>query len=200
MSDELKPLSGDDREFLAELQHELATQDKVCQASPRYWGIMHEFWYPCREGDQDRYDVYDEDGCDVFSLEEAIKDEFESLLDESTDLVCISYEMDCSGIDIDIKPDGSWALGISNESDALSWLSERNPSMKSVPMACEHAIAENAMFLTLRECKEHIERNSHHYHNPRPYAMTALRSPQVDRLLSILERTDWLACCGEVGA
>ena len=200
MGDELKPLSSDDCEFLADLQHELATQDKVCQASPRYWGVVHELWYPCREGDQDRYDVYDEDCCDCSSLEDTVKDEFGNLLDESTDMEYVSCEMDSSGVCVNIKPDGTWDLEIDDESCAIAWLTGRNPSMNAVPMNCALVVAENAMFLTLRECKEHIERNSHHYHNPRPYAMTALRSPQVDRLLSILERTDWLACCGEVGS
>lgn len=51
--------------------------------------------------------------------------------------------------------------------------------------------AQNTMFLTLRECKEHIERNSYHYEKPRPYAMTAWRSPQVEKLIEILQTADW---------
>jgi hypothetical protein len=52
-------------------------------------------------------------------------------------------------------------------------------------------IVPDTMFLTLRECKEHIKLNSHHYNKPHSYAMTAWRSPQVARLYEILEKTDW---------
>jgi hypothetical protein len=53
-------------------------------------------------------------------------------------------------------------------------------------------IVENTMFLTLRECKEHIAINKHHYSDKvHSYAMTAWRSPQVARLYKILENTDW---------
>ena len=55
----------------------------------------------------------------------------------------------------------------------------------------EQEIDENTMFLTLRECKEHIEANSYHYNKPHPYAMTAWRSPQVERLYKILQNTNW---------
>ena len=52
-------------------------------------------------------------------------------------------------------------------------------------------IAENTMFLTLREAREHIMRNDYHYKNPRPFAMTAWRSPQVEQLVRILHEADW---------
>ncbi len=52
-------------------------------------------------------------------------------------------------------------------------------------------ISENTMFLTLREAKEHIARNSYHYKDPYPYAMTAWRSPQVEQLIKILQEADW---------
>lgn len=51
--------------------------------------------------------------------------------------------------------------------------------------------APNTMFLTLRECKEHIQANDYHYRNPHPYAMTAWRSPQVEKLIEILQTADW---------
>ncbi|WP_164509081.1 hypothetical protein [Clostridium rectalis] len=58
----------------------------------------------------------------------------------------------------------------------------------------ERQVASDTMFLTLRECKEHIKSNNYHYKNPRPYAMTAWRSPQVARLYEILMYTDWEKC------
>ena len=60
-----------------------------------------------------------------------------------------------------------------------------------VPVHKVNRIARNTMFLTLRECQEHIDRNAYHYQNPRPYAMTAWRSPQVENLVKILQTADW---------
>ena len=46
--------------------------------------------------------------------------------------------------------------------------------------------------MTLREAKEHLEKNKHNYNNTaKPYAMTAWRSPQVERLYEIIQNTDW---------
>lgn len=55
----------------------------------------------------------------------------------------------------------------------------------------EECIAENTMFLTLREAQEHIQRNGYHYIDPHTYGMTAWRSPQVERLYEILHEVDF---------
>ena len=52
-------------------------------------------------------------------------------------------------------------------------------------------IAPNTMFLTKDSAKKHIELNHYHYSQPHTYAMTAWRSPEVERLFKILEETDW---------
>lgn len=56
---------------------------------------------------------------------------------------------------------------------------------------CERKIAPNTMFLTLREAQDHIESNRHNYEDPRPFAMTAWRSPQVEQLYRILHEVDF---------
>lgn len=100
----MRNLSNQDIEFLKNLQHEMLTQDKVCQASPIFW-------------------------------------------------VVAQYE--------------------------------------KIPTS-EHTIQRNTFFLTLRECKEHIQRNHYHYNKTvHSYAMTAWRSPQVEKLYEILENVDF---------
>lgn len=48
------------------------------------------------------------------------------------------------------------------------------------------------MFLTNRSCKEHIRANHYHYNaDAHSYAMTAWRSPEVERLFKILDVIDW---------
>lgn len=60
-----------------------------------------------------------------------------------------------------------------------------------VPMRDTFVNVENTMFLTLEDCEEHIKANSHHYNNPKPFAMTAWRSPQVEYLVALLKEVDW---------
>ena len=56
----------------------------------------------------------------------------------------------------------------------------------------ESFIVPNTMFLTKAECKKHIEKNAYHYTSKaHSYAMTAWRSPKVDRLLNILSTMHW---------
>ena len=82
---------------------------------------------------------------------------------------------------------------IDDVSEIRDFLEEYDPSTYSI---CYYRnreeIVQDTMFLTLRECKEHIKSNSHHYNKTvHPYAMTAWKSPQVERLYEILEKTDW---------
>lgn len=81
---------------------------------------------------------------------------------------------------------------ISNISEIKDFFDEYDYSRYSI---CNYRdreeIAQDTMFLTIRECREHIERNKHHYNKPHSYAMTAWRSPQVERLYKILENTNF---------
>ena len=53
-------------------------------------------------------------------------------------------------------------------------------------------IVPDTFFMTLREAQEHIMHNRHNYRtDAHPYAMTAYRSPQVERLWKILQDTNW---------
>lgn len=48
------------------------------------------------------------------------------------------------------------------------------------------------MFLTNREAKEHLKSNHYHYTSKaHTYAMTAWRSPQVEKLIHILQTADF---------
>lgn len=69
--------------------------------------------------------------------------------------------------------------------------------LSSIPGRTASKIAEDTLFLTLRECREHIERNRHNYERPMPFCQTAVRSPQFERLISILQGVDWGALAEE---
>lgn len=63
--------------------------------------------------------------------------------------------------------------------------------LRCVPSREGHKVVEDTLFLTLRECREHIARNRHNYKCPATYVQTAWRSPQFERLIGILQQIDW---------
>jgi hypothetical protein len=178
-------MKKEDIEFLKELQNEMLTQDHVCQANPRFWVIMQEV--------KDYWVNDNTDGIFVYSCGDS-ESVFEGGLEEVTEWI---KELD--GVQ-DCKYDVCFVefnynneeYSIGDSSDLQSFLDEYDEDNYSVgEYRIREEIAPNTMFLTLRECKEHIKANSYHYNKPHPYAMTAWRSPQVQRLYEILENTDW---------
>lgn len=62
----------------------------------------------------------------------------------------------------------------------------------------EHHVYPNTMFITKKDAKEHLENNYYHYSkDAHTYAMTAWRSPQVEKLYEILENVDWSSIGGQ---
>ena len=55
----------------------------------------------------------------------------------------------------------------------------------------EEIIVPNTMFLTLRECREHIKSNEYHYNKPSAYGMSVEKSSQAKQLYNILLKTNW---------
>ena len=89
-----------------------------------------------------------------------------------------------------------WALYSNRHCDLLGYLDcpideDDSDTLSCYPVRMTEYIAENTMFLTLREAQEHIRLNGYHYKNPRPFAMTAWRSPQVEQLIKVLQEADW---------
>lgn len=157
-------ISKDDYEFLKKLKHELNTQENDCQASPRYWVVAeHKREHGIADGYQDGCEVYDSECCGSW---DSVEDFKEYLIDEN-----LVNESDL--------------VGLENFEDILEKLGESDFSL--IGYREKHdSIAPNTMFLTKKSCVEHIEKNHYHYCKPHTYAMTAWRSPEVERLLKIL--------------
>jgi len=51
----------------------------------------------------------------------------------------------------------------------------------------EDRTVEDTFFLTKRACKQHIEQNGYHYTKPHTYAMTAWRSPEYERFITLFK-------------
>lgn len=179
-------MKKEDIEFLKELQNEMLTQDHVSQANPRFWVVMQEvkdYWV---NDDADGIFIYScQDGESVFegSLEEATKwiKKLDGIQDCKYDVCYVEF----------IYEEEEFSIG--DADDLQSFLDEYDKDNYSVgEYRIRQEIVPNTMFLTNRECKEHIKSNRHHYGGSAYcYAMTAWRSPQVERLYEILENTDW---------
>ncbi|OSA95655.1 UNVERIFIED_ORG: hypothetical protein B2H93_04340 [Clostridium botulinum] len=167
-------------EFLKNLQHEMLTQDTVGQADPRFWAVMET---------KRRYGIDDKYGYDGSVIIGDEGEECEIDMNSIYNWIQKDLEIECfyNGKDIIIEENI-----LSDVEDVINYL---NICTNGIYTICnykdEDIIVQNTMFLTLRECEEHIKRNSYHYTKPHPYAMTAWRSPQVERLYKILQETNW---------
>lgn len=166
-------MKAEDLKFLSELQEELLTQDKVSQADPRFWVIRDYQWELAPEGCEETYRVHDDEGNDwsLDSFLDYLRDEeaYDEVLEETT--VTQDTETDY---------------------DLIEYLVEELEGYTLYGTRQEPFIVPNTMFLTIREAKEHIERNHYHYTSKvHAYAMTAWRSPQVERLIHILQTADF---------
>lgn len=178
-------ISKEDIEFLRELQHEMLTQDHVSQAAPRFWivqGTVKEYGYDSSysDGEVIRLD------CESYieTMEEAyewLSEHFEREFSYDKENDGIEYNEDDDWYPLRSLEDVHTFLEINGNDEAeILYYKEVDKNF------------ENTMFLTNRECKEHIKTNHYHYpQDAHSYAMTAWRSREVATLFNILEKIKW---------
>jgi hypothetical protein len=169
-------------QFLKELQHELKTQDNVGQADPRFWVVAQEEWHNCwEETAEDTHYYGGETTLESFEeVKQHLKDN--GYFDENGYVNDVSLEKweDVEDFHID---------SINDYDDLPEYIKNE---YYEVPVRRVHVIKQDTMFLTRRECQEHIERNYYHYNKTvHPYAMTAWRSPQFEKLIKILQTANF---------
>lgn len=184
-------MKNQDIEFLKELQHQMLTQDKVGQVNPRFWVVRQKVRTYGIDED------FDFDGTEVIHDGERLADNFkelyEYLRDNEEDLE-IEYYEDIIEESVTINKDTDEEQCFDNIGELVDYIRQEldyNDALYLVNYKEEYVIAEDTMFLTIEECRKHINCNGYHYNEPHPYAMTAWRSPQVKRLYEILENTNW---------
>ncbi|KEI87570.1 hypothetical protein N492_12140 [Clostridium botulinum B2 267] len=179
-------MKKEDKEFLKELQHEMLTQDNVGQANPRFWVVMQDVKI---YGIEDNFDIT---GQTIFYEGEEIGDTLEAVCDFLIEYINDGYlEYTVKFLNDSILIDGFDPLTTMGDAFNFMEYELHLENLDLVNYRIEKQIASDTFFITLRECQEHIKSNNYHYKNPHPYAMTAWRSPQVERLYEILEKTDW---------
>lgn len=197
----MSKINQDTIDFLLELQHELNTQDPICQADPRFWAIMD---YKKEYGYEDRdegWNVFDTRECRTIA--ESMEEICEYLKEYFADNINNVYRFEISknpwGVDnVDIfeefQQDQEPEWSIDTPDSFIEWMEEELGISDLIVLGYKTIsfIAPNTFFLTHREAKNYLKRNAHHHSpNAHTYAMTAWRSPEVAKLWKILQETDW---------
>lgn len=181
----MREINEEDIEFLRNLQHEMNTQDTVGQADPRFWVVMETVRQWGYDSDYaDDCCICDSEGNEYRgeTLEEMLKQFIEN------DDYDISYTVGDFWVEID-----GYDSEIMTFEDICEYMNATfgKDNLSVCYYKDVERIVPNTMFLTKRECEEHIKRNHYHYNKPHSYAMTAWRSPQVKKLYEILQNVDW---------
>lgn len=213
-------LSNEDLAFLQDLQHEMLTQDHVGQAAPRFWVVAGTQKVYVGKEYAEGEALKDDEDIIADGIEDAVKyfkeevlaelneddDEYEYILEKEETESFASWrvaKMDKNySKDSDDYIEGNEIIMEQNYITGIEELIEALVDAGAIDEGDydvvyyreEHYCYPNTMFLTNRSCKEHIEANKHHYSaDAHSYAMTAWRSPEVEKLWTILEKIDWKA-------
>lgn len=176
-------------EFLKELQQTLKTQETDYQAAPRFWAIKDYRVVPGNPKYDNCTTMYFHNDGDHTEFEN-VEDLKEFLEDFYWDDVYEYLEAD------EVNELRSWLEGETTVFEDL-WsftLGHLNDDgyFDECPVKEEEFICYNTMFLTKEDAKRHLKLNHYHYSKKaHTYAMTAWRSPKVEKLLDILETFDW---------
>ncbi len=199
MKKDKRDLTANDIVFLNELQNEMNTQDTVGQASPRYWAVRDiERVYDIALEIAEKIEILRDGDVIANSFNDFIN-YLNAYLNENEkpfELVAFSSNREYS---IDVKnQDGELIRFCEVSVDVLiDKLQDKEVLSTYYEYRArgyneEFRIKESSFFLTNDECKKHIKENAHHYtERAHSYAMTAWRSPQVEKLYELLENINF---------
>lgn len=195
-------MKKEDIEFLKKLSETMRNQEHDYQASPRFWVVAQSIKEYTGEDYGSHVDLVTEDGDTV--VEDAnVKNVVDYFMNEYSD------EIEENRITVNHTPSYCEIFVLDKENgeaeeeetlfdidDVIRFFEEHDIISDShYRTVCynvnDTSICPDTMFITKESCKNHIRLNGYHYNNPHTYAMTAWRSPEVERLWKILEETDW---------
>ena len=173
-------MTKEDKEFLAELAHELRTQDNCGTRNP-VWCIMDKVLCCKPEGCGDELRVYFNEG-------DYTKEEFAQELIDNYSLRGEKKE-DNAFDDICECTDAQ-----DLRDTVLEYFSDVDiDDIDMVEVTLEDCISSDATaFLTKKSAEEHLRLYAHHYHKEaRAYALSAWRNPVYERVIEIIKSTNW---------
>lgn len=189
---EKHPITKEELDFLSDLQHELNTQDHVGQADPRFWVIMGQEKQVVPSEYEDDVVLYDNDAAE--ELADGIDDIIKFLNKKfKNDGEPWEITQEYSGYTIKSKEDDEYDEYLCDLEELETWLHEHNHKDYTFHYySCKPMVYPNTMFLTEKAAATHLRQNDYHYDaTAHTYAMTAWRSPDVEKLIKILQTVDF---------
>lgn len=189
-----RKIKKEDLEFLSDLQHELNTQDTLCQADPRFWvirGTQSEYGHPDGDpvvivGGEDEYTTF-------ASMKGLVRDAAKEVWPEYEDQIHVESEDYgfSSGTLLIRLEDGELAKFYDRE-EVVEFLKTHGIDAELTTKRSVPIIYPDTLFLTNKEAHRHLKANHYHYsEDAHTYAMTAWRSPQVEHLWKLLHEIDF---------
>ena len=186
-------MKKEDIEFLKKLSETMRTQEHDCQAAPRFWVVAQSVKEYVGEDYGSYVDLVTEDGDTV--IENAnVKNVVDYFMKEYSDEVKehrITINHTPSYCDIFVldkeNEEAEEEETLFDIDDVIRFFEEHDIISDSYYRTVYYnindaSICPDTMFITKESCKNHIRLNGYHYHNPHTYAMTAWRSPEVEKL------------------
>lgn len=178
-------MKQEDKQFLAELAHELNTQDN-CETRNPVWCIVDKHWVRTAEGCGD-------------TLRVVFNDDWDYELHDFAEDVIDDWDCKCEDDDF-LKNLYDEIVACTNTEELLEVLEEnlvdfnrKNSDLFMYEAELEEYICPDTTgFLTKKSAEEHLKGNAHHYsHYARAYALSAWRNPVYERLINIIKETKW---------
>ena len=191
-----RPLDRDDITFLSKLQTELNTQDTMGNADPRFWVIAQTEEVPGTPDEHDEAMLVDkETGDTVKSLSELAE-----YLEEQGIGVHYDPSDGMEGM-LYILRKGETALKDHNYEHVYATMQSviddvddelGLETLRVGYVSRKSVIVKDTLFLTHKACEDHLRQYGYNY-NPdaHAFAMTAVRSPEFETLLKLLQFVDW---------
>lgn len=195
-------ITREELEFLIALQKEMNTQDNVGQADPRFWVIKGTDKLYRVEDEEDGTELYDTDGRTMVAdgiggIVEYIQ---ENLLEDINERsgneykLTVEHEIFSEYIYVEWK-DGQeeYSERLETAEEITEWLEDKGyDEYEAIPYKIVPKIYENTMFITQKDAEEHLRKNDYHYSDDaHTYAMTAWRTPEIEKLWKILRTVDF---------
>lgn len=177
-------MKQEDKQFLAELAHELNTQDN-CETRNPILCIMDKRWVRTAEGCGDTLRVAGDDyDCELHNFANIVINDWDCKSDDEDFLTNLYDEIvACTDTDelLTVLEENLVDFG-RESSDLFMYEAELE----------EYICPDTTGFLTKKSAEEHLARNWYHY-TPlaRAYALSAWRNPVFEKLINIIKETKW---------
>lgn len=169
--------------WLKQLQEKLLEdrRNEQTQAEPIYYAIKDITEVITEDGYQDKSEYYDTNAGESISLETI----FEELEEQKPDQL---QKLEQMGV---IEKTEAGSYKIQDTCEFADFIKNETP-YEQVYIQEMDIIKPDTLFLTRSAAEQHLAHNAHHYSkNAITYAMTAWRSPDVERLFWLLQNIDF---------